>query len=310
MAEAVSLVTKGSRQGAIERTLPLVAESQSSLRRVLQRLQAPDDPDQLAAYEWVREAAARHRVYLKRYMRAEDLADPARWSDLLLRIEALAGGDRQSRLQHSRIDRVRPHLDALREGHGTDEDWQAVIETVDKMVGGGVAPSDREVRELLLPVLDDLPERDDLPHGFQLVMREIDRFLAARMPSSDDAVGHEPTPDVLEARRLLGGRSVVLIWGACRPAAHEALRLALGLRELTWIETKEHQSVGSFEAAIAHPEVALVLLAIRWSSHAFGEVKRFCDRYDKPLVRLPGGYSPNQVAVQILAQGSGRLERR
>ena len=24
--------------------------------------------------------------------------------------------------------------------------------------------------------------------------------------------------------------------------------------------------------------------------------RQFCDRHDKPLVRLPGGYSPNQVA--------------
>jgi hypothetical protein len=51
----------------------------------------------------------------------------------------------------------------------------------------------------------------------------------------------------------------------------------------------------------------LVLLAIRWSSHAFGDVKQFCDRHGKPLVRLPGGYSPNQVAAQILAQGSEQL---
>jgi hypothetical protein len=310
VAEAVSLITTGGRQGAIERSLPLVAESQSSLRRALQRLQAPDDPDQLAAHEWVRAAAARHRLYLKRYMRAEDLADPTRWPNLLVRIEAMAGGDRHSRQQHAAIDRARHHLDVLRAGHGTDEDWQAVIETVDKMVGGGVAPSDREIRDLLLPVLDDLPDRDDLPHGFRLVMREIDRFLATRIPSSDEAARHEPTAEVIETRRLLGGRGVVLIGGACRPAAHEALKTALGPRALTWIETKEHQSVGSFEAAIAHPDVALVLLAIRWSSHAFGEVKRFCDRYDKPLVRLPGGYSPNQVAAQILAQCSGRLESR
>ena len=49
------------------------------------------------------------------------------------------------------------------------------------------------------------------------------------------------------------------------------------------------------------------LLAIRWSSHGFGEVKDFCDRYGKPLVRLPGGYNPNQVAHQILTQIGDRL---
>jgi len=58
---------------------------------------------------------------------------------------------------------------------------------------------------------------------------------------------------------------------------------------------------------IARPEVALVVLAIRWSSHSFGDVKLFCDKYGKPLVRLPAGYNSNQVAAQVLAQCSTRL---
>ena len=107
---------------------------------------------------------------------------------------------------------------------------------------------------------------------------------------------------------MLGGRSVVLIGGIRRREAQESLRRALGLSELIWIETKEHQSVDSFEPLIARADVAVVLLAIRWSSHAFGDVRQFCDRHGKPLVRLPGGYSPNQVAAQILAQCSGKLE--
>jgi hypothetical protein len=87
------------------------------------------------------------------------------------------------------------------------------------------------------------------------------------------------------------------------------LRTALGLKELFWIETREHESIDTFEPYIARPEVALVLLAIRWSSHSFGEVKRFCDRHGKPLVRLPAGYNPNQVALQILSQCSEQLGR-
>jgi hypothetical protein len=156
-------------------------------------------------------------------------------------------------------------------------------------------------------VLDHLPDRDDFPDGFRRVLREIDRFLATRKPASGAAIAHEPTAEVKEGRRLLGGRSVVLIGGICRREAQEALKTALGLKELVWIETKEHQSIGSFEPSIGRPDVALVLLAIRWSSHAFGDVKQYCDRRGKPLVRLPGGYSPNQVAAQILAQCSEQL---
>jgi hypothetical protein len=99
----------------------------------------------------------------------------------------------------------------------------------------------------------------------------------------------------------------VLIGGLCRREAQDALETALGLKELIWIETREHQSIEAFEPAIARLDIALVLLAIRWSSHAFGDVKRFCDRHGKPLVRLPGGYGLNQVAAQVLAQCSGQL---
>jgi hypothetical protein len=50
-------------------------------------------------------------------------------------------------------------------------------------------------------------------------------------------------------------------------------------------------------------------LAIRWSSHSFGEVKAMCGRHGKPFVRLPAGYNPDQVAQQILAQCSEALQQ-
>ena len=45
-------------------------------------------------------------------------------------------------------------------------------------------------------------------------------------------------------------------------------------------------------------------------THDMSAVKQFCDRHGKPLVRLPAGYNPNQVAAQILAQCSGQLAER
>ena len=90
----------------------------------------------------------------------------------------------------------------------------------------------------------------------------------------------------------------------------DALAQAFGLRELIWIETREHQTHAVFEPYVARDDVAAVVLAIRWSSHGFGEVKEFCDKYGKPLVRLPAGYSPNQVAYHLLRQVGDRLGGR
>ena len=313
VAAAVALVIdKGTiRPGRLEQSLPLIAAAQSALRAALLGIHLPDDPDQLQVFDWLKRMAAQHHIYIKRHMRTDDQADPTQWRDLLDRIASVDARFQQTRRRSQQegawIDRVRRHLDPTGEDEGTERNWYELIKTVDEAVSEGIAPSNSEIRELLLPVIDELPDRDELPQGFRLVLREIDRFLAARPSAAGAASAPEPTAEVKEARRLLEGRSAVLIGGICRREARKLLKKAFGLRELIWIETREHQSIGAFEFPIARADVALVLLAIRWSSHAFGDVKQFCDRYGKPLVRLPGGYSPNQVAVQILSQCSGQL---
>jgi hypothetical protein len=217
--------------GAFERALGLVAEAQSALRQALRRVGVHEDDDQRDVFEWLRDTAGRHHVYLHRHMRADDLADPTAWESLLGRIEEAATA--------TTARRETPATEHLEEG-GRQEATKAA--------------------------------------------------------------------EVAEVARLLAGKSLVLIGGIRRRDAEESLRKAFALDSMVWIETREHESYEGFEAPIARPEVVLVLLAIRWSSHGFGEVKHLCERHGKPLVRLPGGYGPNQVAAQILAQCGHRLE--
>jgi hypothetical protein len=258
-------------------------------------------------FEWLKVTAARHHVYIKRFMRADEVAEPAGWYGLLARIESAAGAGKHSRMPESQVERIQNCLKRVQGGTANDNDWLALFNVVDRIVNEGVPPSNREIRELLLPVIDELPERNDYPAGFRLVLREIDRFLATRSAPARTTIAHEPPAEVQETARLLGGKSIVLIGGNRRREAQESLRRALGLKDLIWVETKEHQSIDAFEPLIARADVAVVLLAIRWSSHAFGDVKQLCDRHGKLLVRLPGGYNPNQVAAQILAQSSSQL---
>ena len=310
VAEGLLLVRDARhRRGGLERALPLLAEAQSALRHSLRRLKAQEDPDQSEVYERVRNAAARHHLFLKRFMRADDQADPAGWPSLLARIEAQAGSGPQSQRQTTLLDRLRSLCTPTGSGR-TDESWRSIIVVVEGLIGEGTPPSRREVRELLLPFLDELPEAEEMPPGFRLVLREIDGYLATRHTLAAPATSQGPTAPVREAARLLSGRSVVLIGGLRRSEAQRSLKSALGLKELVWVGTREHQPVTTFEPAIARPDVAVVLLAIRWSSHAFGDVKHFCDQHGKPLVRLPGGYNPNQVAAQILSQCGEQLGGR
>jgi hypothetical protein len=254
--------------------------------------------------------AATEQVFIQRHMRADDPADPDAWSDVAARIEALdsqlRNTQQQRKQQEAQLRRIRYHLKPIQAGSGSDHDWRTIISTVDEMVRNGLPPSNVELRDILVPVIEDMPEFDDVPSGLQRVLQEIDRFLASR-PTEHNAKLQQRSAPVQEVAKLLAGRSALLIGGLRRPSAKEALESALGLKELIWFETREHESVSGFESYVAQADVAVVLLAIRWSSHSYGDVKEFCDKYGKAFVRLPGGYNPNQVAVKILEQARGRL---
>jgi hypothetical protein len=265
------------------------------------------DPDQEDVYQWVRSATARYQIYIPRYLRADDLADPGDWASILARIDEIGSSGRKTPQQASRLERIAHHQKLLSDGQGTDADWSAIIDDVDELIGDGIRPSSRELRDLIMPLVDIMPDRNNLPRNFHQVLREIDRFLATRSPVAGPQIPHEPTVEVKKAADLLRGKSIVLIGGDRRRETQEALKKAFQLESVIWIETKEHQSIETFAPLVARPGVVLVMLAIRWSSHSFGDVRQFCEHHGKPLVRLPGGYSPNQVAAQILMQCSEQL---
>jgi hypothetical protein len=308
VAESLALARESEgRARTFERALQYLAEAQSGLRRALQRVGFDADADQEDVYEWLRASASRHRTYIRRHMRADDLAEPAGWPSLLSRIEEARTSGRKSPSQVRLFEQARVRQERIKQNTADEADWPALIEAVDALVADSIPPSSRDLREYLLPVLDDLPEREDFPRGFRLVLREIDRFLATRSAPSPALGQPDTSAQVQQVARLLTGKSIVLIGGSRRRDAQEAIKRLFGLESLVWLETREHQAVLTFEPVIARPDVALVLLAIRWSSHSFGEVRHLCERHGKPLVRLPGGYNPNQVAAQILAQCSEHL---
>jgi hypothetical protein len=302
-----SQTRQGGNAKGQEKVLNLIAESQSALRLAFQRLGISGESLQVDIFEWLKRNAARRQIYLKRYMRADDAAEPARWPERLERIE-LADSGQLSRRQAAALEQLRGQVASQDAPAGPGENWAAIMATVDEIVDAGLPPSHRAIRELLAPRVDEFPELIDAPRGFRLALREIDRYFATRPTASKESTQAAAIPEVQAAARLLAARSAALIGGQRRREAQESLRKSLGLKDLIWIETKEHQSVSTFEPVIARPDVALVLLAIRWSSHCFGDVKTLCDHYGKPLVRLPGGYSPNQVAAQIVLQSSGQLQ--
>jgi hypothetical protein len=104
------------------------------------------------------------------------------------------------------------------------------------------------------------------------------------------------------------GRALLLLGGDPRNEHVENLRKTLKLSALHWPQTREDApDVDSFEPWIARVDVAAVVLLIRWSRHAYGDVTRLCDRYDKPLVRIEAGYNVVQISRGLVEQASERL---
>jgi hypothetical protein len=297
--------------------LDLAAEAQSALRVAITEIGGNTDSDQYKLFQWLKTTGAERQILIRRYMRKDDPADPLAWQALQERVQQL--GERmnstreRTKRQRGLFSKVRYHLKLIEANRGQERiyDWQKVMEAIDELIADGLPPSNRELRDCVLPVAEELPETVEPSKAMSLVLRELEQFITARptKAESDEVLTPIITEDVRKAADLLRGRAVVLIGGLKRPQAAEALTNALELSELIWVEGRD-QTYELFEPDVARPDVDVVLLAIRWSRHGFGEVKAFCDKYDKPLVRLPGGYSPNQVAFHIMSQVAERLSNK
>ena len=293
----------------------LLAEAQSALRKATRDAEAQrPDRDQEEVFRWLRIRTYEDHVFVQRHMRLDDPADPAHWRDLQYRINEMrrridsartARRERKNLLGKLRYLCGRLPEPSSPEAHGV---WTKIVQTTDELIAAGVKPSDRELREILLPVFEEIPDSLEASARFEEVLESVDRFLAdqearQRAPEAEP----EPSAQVKRVAEALRGRVALLIGGQRRPHSQRMLERDLQLKELRWIATNPHTSLSSFEPQIARPEVGLVLLAVRWRSHSFEGVKALCEKYRKSFVRLPAGYGSNRVAEEILRQASDRL---
>ena len=110
---------------------------------------------------------------------------------------------RQAKQRRKLINKIRHKLSLIAEdAEGAEAHWEILAATVDELITDGLPPSNRELREMLLPVIENLPDLPGVPKGFELVLREIDRFLATS-PSPETASITPPTAEVQAVARLL-----------------------------------------------------------------------------------------------------------
>lgn len=315
MQRALNLVQTLLKDSAHEEklavALAMLAEAKSVLFIIAQEGFGVSDADAYDTHEFICDTGYDRRVFVQRHMTADDAADPAQVPALLDRIAEMEYAVNQEKetlarrkqlLNQARYE-IKKACDVPEEGASH---WSKVMETVSALLDAGVPPSNVELRGLLLPVLDQLPDEEHVPsnEAFRRVLREIDAHEAQREQTSLPVQAAPPvvTAEVERVRAALKDGVVVIIGGDCRHESRRSIMRAFQLKELNWIVTRPHETSTQFESAVAREDVRAVLLAIRWSSHSYGDVKTFCDRYNKPLVRLPRGYGINQIAHDICQQ--------
>jgi hypothetical protein len=323
-AEATDLAERHRHEQPL--AMRLLGEAQSALRASVEDYASTKrDEDQEATFAWLRRETDARGVYVQ-HLQLDHPASPDNHADLRRRIgelrralDAWSGrlrgveqGIRKVAYHAQKIARAIADGERLDTGHA---EVRGVAAAVEALLGGGLPPSDRRLRDALLDVSARMP--DDVPEPLARVLNAIDayldRFNGADDSDADDdvpgAVSNEPTvPDaadglVPDARRRVGGRRAVLIGGEPNESARLKLRSGLALEELEWLRVEHHEPFDRAAVAIRRPGVALVMILTRWRSHRDGPAARaLCKELNIPLVELPAGYNLRQVAHQLCRQ--------
>ncbi|MFN0131156.1 MAG: hypothetical protein ACKVW3_01270 [Phycisphaerales bacterium] len=319
LALACGVVTRTPKKDVAEykEAVTLLAEAQSALRKALQDgwITTPDR-DQNDVFFWLRNATQTERIFVERHMKLDDPADPKQWEGLRGRLQELdrksRAGDNRSREAKKALTKLRFHAakiaNAPTEDH--EHDWKVVQESAAKLGEYGIVPGDDRLSDALEDVLRVPEAKWGVPEEGRGVLRAVRELTEAE--SEGEAGGSKAqaarteSAAVKRVREWLRGRRAVLIGGERYPHAAARIQRDFGLAELHWLELTEHGRTAPIHPPIADPETAVVWAVIRLTGHLFmDEAAEACRTYGRPLVRLPGGYNPSQIAEQTIAQASG-----
>lgn len=297
----------------------MLAEADSALRVALTRtwLTKPDR-DQEEVHLWLRENTYYREIFVPRYMRIDDPADPARAGLLREETRALADTITNRKNAAKKVDsilnRIRYHAKRLDEqGRLETHDARKINESFEQLAELDVQPGDPRLEPLCdLVSIELFP--DEQPAS-QTLQRFAEHCTPEPAGDESSAPPAPPTPveprwsdRVLEVRELLRGGRVVLIGGEKRPDAADRIISAFELDALDWVSITEHASSEPMRAPIFRDDTRLVIVLVKLSGHQhIDDATRYAREADLPLVRMPAGYNPEQIAEQVLTQAGDRL---
>ncbi len=206
------------------------------------------------------------------------------------------------------LNKLKFHLARIVAGTAAEpeDEWRKLDVLVPEVLAQPSTTTSLELRRLLELQSARLAERLLVDNVYAL-QKELERV--AKSGAHREVAPSGPRTDIQRVADVLRGKTMLIVGGDPRREHAERLRAAFELAEVLWPETRETSpSFSIFEPYVARPEVALVLLLIKWNRHGVTEeLPAVCERHAKPVVRLTAGYNPDQVAAQILKQAGKRL---
>ncbi len=306
--------------------LQLFAEVQNVVRVDAEQASKPLIPEQVTAFTWLKHTCSEdgESIRIDRYMRLEDRADPAKNPDLARRVLKLSKQVANLRESERNMGQLRKLCQQLAPGQsastlGMDLPlWEQVNDCVTSLIAANVKPSDTRVRDALLPIIDDFPERVIDEHGqvvsdgveispeFQLVLNSIYEFTALHASTVADSTETE-SEAVVKVRSLLKDKILVVVGGVCKPLAAQRLKNKFKVREVRWLGATKQDRVSDFRTDLTG--AAVVVLITKLIGHKHNDIREMCRSAGIPWVQTPinAGYHPNTVASEILRQASEQL---
>lgn len=315
------------RGKSLREILQLFAEVQNVVRVDAEQSGKPSVAEQITAFTWLRYVCSEdgEAIHIDRFMRLDDRADPGTNPERARRVLRL----RQQilRLQEAEKDLIQlkqlcQQLSPSNSPTSLETNlpiWAQIIECVSQLIRNGLKPSDRRIRDILLPIVDDFPETlndendnvvsqgVEMSSEFQLVINAIYKYMLQHPAPVQESI--EPdTEAVVKVSNRLQNKVLVVVGGIRKPRAAQRLKHKLKVREVRWLEATKQDRVSEFRSSLNGAEV--VLLITRLIGHKHNDIRDMCRAAGIPWVQTPvnAGYHPNTVASEILRQASEQLQ--
>jgi hypothetical protein len=285
-------------------------------------------PEQDVAFRWLKHTCSPdgEKIHLERFMRLEDRAEPANNPKLTGRVL------QQSRQLNAIRKREQVFQDLKRCCHQLADIseldtyglatpmWTQVNNCVRQLILYGVKPTEVALREVLLPIVDSLPEtvRDengsvieqgiDPSDELRSVIAAIHAYLSQEAETPGTGRTEEPTQDVKDVRSWLKGKTMVIVGGVCKPQAAARIKRSFELAEVDWLEASKQDRVSGFRSELK--DASLVVLITKIIGHKHNDIRQMAKDAGIPYVQLrqTSGYSPNAIAKAVVEQASEQLQ--